>query len=285
MPTAVGRIILRKTINYFLISEGDFWNWFKYEKWPRMWSFYLQILSPLHLLFSPFLQYCIYLWEALRSKKSLVCGKWTGVWRAQDHVLVRIDERRLRYGVVAPENEDDVFLGIWEESDYFIGEGFPSFPLVWCRLSFAHSKYAVEQKHSLIRPVSKICRSALNPEITLELLEDILEAWLCFWSVRYGERESHRSSWSVVGILPEDDDANLLGWCEIEGTEDIFPFWKTRSGWIFVFYELRKCLPIGFLEFFCEQGIPGWVNSNRHESINKSTKLDEIGFIYTEMNL
>lgn len=51
-------------------------------------------LTPLDLIFSIFLEKGIGPGKRMRSEKSLVSGKWTGVWRSDDMMSRLVDERR-----------------------------------------------------------------------------------------------------------------------------------------------------------------------------------------------
>lgn len=71
-------------------------------------------LSPYDLTTPLLSQICIRLRKGSRTKKSVMCREWTRMRRSDDMMFARIDERPLRYSIVAPEDEYDTVSSIRE---------------------------------------------------------------------------------------------------------------------------------------------------------------------------
>jgi hypothetical protein len=87
----------------------------------------------------------------------------------------------------------------------------------------SHGEDRVEQKYSLRGPAGEIRLRGgeCDPKVRLNLLEEVEEAWgLRGQSVRYGKASSDRLSWSVIGILSENDDSDVITLHFVESGEN-----------------------------------------------------------------
>lgn len=187
-------------------------------------------------------------------------------------MLRAVDEGFLRDRIGSPEDEHDPFPSLRYCSDSSIGEVFPSFSLMGCRFSLTDGENSIQEEDALLCPVGEISMSSFYTEIRIKFFEYISETWLHLASIWYGERESHSRSWRMVGILPEDHDFHSIEWSRVEGSEYIFPFWKTSLRSILPLHETRELVPVELLELGSEYSVPRWVDTDGHVA-NYSEKL------------
>src|ERR1043165_1075647 len=121
-----------------------------------------------------------------------------------------VDPRRLLLRIAPPEHEDDrTFLPV-DLGDGGVGEALPAALAMRGGLAHAHGEHAVQQQHALLRPMfEKAVPRGRDPEIGLHLLVDVDQAWRDRCPGLHAEAEAVRLAGTVIGILAEDDDADL----------------------------------------------------------------------------
>lgn len=90
--------------------------------------------------------------------------------------------------------------------DYMVGEGRPAEVFMAVRLPAAYGQSRVQHEHTALRPLGE--RAVLgryNAEITLQLLEDVLQARRRLNTRLNREAKSVRLSGTVIRVLPEND--------------------------------------------------------------------------------
>jgi len=78
-----------------------------------------------------------------------------GVRAFDDEVLRTVDVRAFGFGVVAPENEDEILALLGEFADDGVGEFFPSLPLMRASSAGAHGERRIHEEYALLGPVFK----------------------------------------------------------------------------------------------------------------------------------
>ena len=146
--------------------------------------------------------------------------------RLQHKVPRAIDERRLFLGVASPKHEYDGIRFFIHQPHNLIGEPLPAAFAVRGSLAHLDRQHAVQKQYALFGPMFEepmLRRS--DPEIALQFLEDVDEAWRRPGSRRNGEAEAMRLSLTMIRILSQDDNTNLVKRSQNESIEDEVDRW------------------------------------------------------------
>lgn len=68
----------------------------------------------------------------------------------------------------------------------------------------------------------------------------------------------------MVGVLPKDDDLDLVKGGDVEGAKDVFGRRKDGFLGVFLFDKFGKFLEVGLGELGLEDLLPRWINTNVH---------------------
>lgn len=89
-------------------------------------------------------------------------------------------------------------------------------------------EHSIQKEYSLARPITQITIDSLDLQVALELFVDISEAWWQYLIFTNTKSESICNSWSVIGVLSEDDNFDLIKRGEFECSVDLM-FWWCKS--------------------------------------------------------
>lgn len=196
--------------------------------------------------------------EMIVTKEATIGTEGTGVSRAQDTMLVLVDESRLLAGRSSPEEEDETLALAAEGGDDGIGKLLPALSAVTEGLVSTHAEAGVEQEHTLIGPASQVVwplagvaeGCLLVKAFSLYLLHDVDKRGWRGDVLRYAEAQAVRLSRFVVRVLAQDDYLDLVERCRVEGVEDKA---TGRIAWacrILRLDELDEFLEVRLLKFF-----------------------------------
>lgn len=192
------------------------------------------------------------------AQKSAVCRERGGVRCFEYDMFVCIDERFLFLSMASPEQKYQKISFFWEGFYDSICEIFPSFSCVWHGLTSTDRECRIEKENALFCPASEVSVfRSLDTEISLNFLKYIHEWWWISDSFHDRKREPMSLSWTVIGVLPENNYFDVFKWSIIKGWKNIF--WMrvnrlTRKN--FVFYKTWKSLKIWFFKFIFESFFP-----------------------------
>ncbi len=153
---------------------------------------------------------CIAFGEVLAAEKAIVRRQRRGMHAFEHKVLRCSDEFLFAAGIAAPEQKDDRLLMLVQLFDYMVGEGRPAEVFMAVRLPTAYGQSRVQHEHTALRPLGE--RAVLgryNAEITLQLLEDVLQARRRLNTRLNREAKSVRLAGTVIRVLSENDGLDL----------------------------------------------------------------------------
>ena len=149
------------------------------------------------------------------------------VRRLQHEVLGRVDERRLLLRVAAPQHEHDRLCLRVDLADDRVGEALPAAVAVRGRAAHLDGQHAVEQQHALARPMFE--QAVAGPR---DAEVDSPAPCRCWRGSaaggRLGDREAQavRLARTVVRVLAEDHDADLVERSQVERPEPVATLWE-----------------------------------------------------------
>ena len=159
--------------------------------------------------------------EVVVAEETAVCREGTGMGGCEDVVLVGVDECRLASGRRSPKEKDDVVAVVVDGTDDGVGECFPALVAVTEGLVLTDGETGVEEEDALACPACEVAGGRDGGSgLGVYFLEDVLERGRKGYSVSYAETESVCLSGSVIGVLAEDDDLDLIYGSLPEGVED-----------------------------------------------------------------
>ena len=88
-------------------------------------------------------------------------GEGRGVRGFDDEMLGAVDVRTFGFGVIAPEDEDEVLALEGELANDGVGEFLPSSPLMRAGRVSAHGECRVEKENALLGPAFQVACAAL----------------------------------------------------------------------------------------------------------------------------
>ena len=143
-------------------------------------------------------------------------------------------------------------------ADGGFGENFPAFTTVRASAVRFDGEDIVEKEDSLRLPAGEVARTragACVAEVAQDFFINIDKRRRNGLRLRDGEGETHGGAGSVIGVLAEDDDFDLI---EVggEGRENLRLGGKNLSGLIGVMEKRGKCLEIGFVKLGIKKGSP-----------------------------
>ena len=190
-----------------------------------------------------------------------VCAEWAGVCALEDKVARMVNERCFFACRCSPEHEDKVVPTTIEGGNGSIGECFPSLSAMAEGLVLFDREACVEQKDALFCPACQVATLWNGCScFGLYLFENVLERGREGNAVVDTEAESVRLSRSVIRVLPEDDDTNIVEGRCVEGIEDEPSGRIAGARGVFLTNELRQVLKVGLAEFFGKLLLPGRFN-------------------------
>nr|GEU28320.1 hypothetical protein [Tanacetum cinerariifolium] len=202
--------------------------------------------------------------KRLAAKKSLIGRKRRRMGRRDDQVFVGIDQRALGHRITAPQDEHQPAPLRGQPGDGAVGKGFPTVIGMRAGLARAHGQHAVEQEHALPGPVRQIGVAALDAEVAVQFLEDVLQARLRPIAVRDRETKPHGRARRVVRVLAEDDHLDVVERGQVEGLENIL---AGRAAWscrVLLLDEGSQRWPVRLLELILQLRFPRRLDTDGH---------------------
>lgn len=184
-----------------------------------------------------------------------------------------IDHGSFSLRIGTPEHVYDAFPMTGDGLNDGIGKLFPAMSGVRGGFVGAYRQYGIEQQHALFRPSIQVTAVRIrSSRIGLYFLENIDE--------RRGERDavidrkaqSVGLSFSVIGILSDDDDPDVLRPAFVQRPEDITSRREDTTCGVFPFNEIDQIGKIGFFELVSQQGFPFGRDFDIHD--RKIDKID-----------
>ena len=117
----------------------------------------------------------------------------------------------LGLGMAAPQDEDTRFGARGHRRHGRISDRIPAPPGIRTGLPRLDRQRIVEQQHPLPRPMFQIAmRWRRDPQIAAQFLEDIDQRGGLAHTARHGKAQAMRLTRAVIGVLPENDDLDLV---------------------------------------------------------------------------
>ena len=169
-----------------------------------------------------------------------------------------VDEGGLSSCRCSPEHEDEVVASAVEGGDGSVGERLPSVSAVAKGLMLADGETRVEQEDALSGPSHEVARSRDGrARLGLHLLEDVLKRRREGDAVVHAETKSVGLPGTMIGVLPEYDDAHLVEGRRVEGIEDEAPGRIASAGSVLLSHELRQLGEVRLTELRSQLLLPG----------------------------
>ena len=118
-------------------------------------------------------------------------------------------------------------------------------------------QHGVQQQHALLGPAVEVpaCGNRCSG-VVVHLLEDVLQRGWEGDAVADREAESVGLPGTVIGVLSDDDDLQLLERTFVEGPEDIASAGEDAAGGVLLADEVGELGEVGFFEFRSEDLLP-----------------------------
>lgn len=189
---------------------------------------------PFYFVHTSFLEFCIDLAEWFWPEESSMCWERAWVWWFDNVVFCSIDEFFLTLCEWSPEDKDDKFSIFRYSLNDKICECSPTKMLVTRSFSELNREYSIEEEYTLARPVTEITTSPLDTKITLEFFVDISETRWQYLILTNTKSKSICNSWSMIGVLSENDNFDLIERGEFKCSVDLMFWWCKSSRWEFI---------------------------------------------------
>ena len=146
------------------------------------------------------------------------------------HEITRlVDHIGLRTGIAAPKHIDDMLAMGSQSLNGSIRKLLPTQGRVAIRLMGSNGQRGIQKQHALLCPTRQITTLRNGrAQISLYLLEDILQRWRKLDTVLYRKAQSMGLSGLVVGILTDNHHLHLVERTQVKGIEDQFA-WRIAS--------------------------------------------------------
>ncbi len=142
--------------------------------------------------------------------------------RGESVVSFLVDEFALPLRIFPPEEEHDPRAAIGDLADDAVCELLPALVSMRSGLAGGDGQHRVQEQHALLGPAGEIAaHRRCQPKVGLKLTEDVLKRRRRLDARRNREAEPHRLTGTVVGILAEDDDANVIEGGAIQRLEHV----------------------------------------------------------------
>jgi hypothetical protein len=144
-----------------------------------------------------------------------------GMRRAQHAMAVAVDHLALGLRVAAPQQEDKAFAFAIQRVHHMVGEPLPALACMGTGAAFLDREHGVQQQHALPRPRQQaaVVRTR-DADVALQFLEDVVQRRRHGNARLHGEAQPVRLSRTVVGILAEHHDLDVVERRGVERTED-----------------------------------------------------------------
>ena len=172
-----------------------------------------------------------------------------GMGGRQDEVRAVEEFLAFFLSVFAPEQEDDIVVMCGNGLNDGVGQLFPPLLMVRKRLAFTNRQRGVEEENPLASPGDEAtvgCRR--NAKVGLKFLIDVLKGGRDGDPMRHAEAEAVGLSWTVVWVLPNDDNFDLVKRRQLKSLKDLTL--GRKDGVSRPFFPLKKGFQvheIGFL--------------------------------------
>ena len=184
------------------------------------------------------------------TEEAMVGRQRRGMYRREYQMTVAVDESTFLLRVGAPEDEHQVFTLFGQGADGCIGKFFPALALVRTRLVGSHCQGGVQQQYSLFGPAGQVaCGGDGQPQVALNLLEDVLQRRREGDAVVHREAEAMGLSRSMIGILSQDDHFHPVERTQVERVENKFAGGIDRCGLVFLPHKVGQADEVVLVEF------------------------------------
>ena len=160
-----------------------------------------------------------------------------------------VDKGFLAAGVAAPEEEDEMRADVIEVFDDGFGENFPAVATVGAGSVGFDRENIIKEEDALALPVFEVAGGVLMAaDISIDFFVNVDERRWNGSSAGDGKSQSVSSTGSMIRVLAEDDDGNLV---EVgsEGIEDELFGWEDGFGLIFLVEKGAEFSKIRFGKF------------------------------------
>ncbi len=222
--------------------------------------------SPAHGLDAVRAQVGVGLEEVPAAEEAAVGGERRGVGRFKDEMPGAVDDRALALGVGTPEHEDEVFAARGKRLHDGVREGFPAVSLVAAGVSGLHGERGVQEEDALVGPGREVAVPGEERRLVfvLQFLVHVEERGRDGDAGLHGEAEPVGLVGAVVGILPEDDDLDLVERRTVERLEDEATRWVDDALCVGRAHKARQFREIRAVELVLQHLPPRFVDFHVH---------------------
>lgn len=176
-------------------------------------------------------------------------------------MLTRINQTLLGNGVISPKNKDQMIPLFGKRPDGGIGKLFPAMARMRSGLSGPNGKGSIQEQHPFPSPFLQVAGMRHgNPQVGIQLLENVLKTWRERHSVGNRERKAMGLSWTMIGILSQNHDLHLVEGSKVEGIKDQRAWRIHRILPFFVDQKRLEFSEIGCFKLGPEHLIPAFIN-------------------------
>src|SRR3989344_5206651 len=164
------------------------------------------------------------------------------------------------FGVVAPEDEDEILPFFGEFADDRVGKFLPTLSLMRTRCACAYCECRVEEQDSLFGPALQIplLRQGFegHARICSKFLKNVLKRWRQRHSLAHRKAKSVSLPRAVVRVLSENHDLHFIERRELKSSENVLRCRIDNSVLVLTFHELPQSLEIILPELIFERLFP-----------------------------
>src|SRR3989338_4368248 len=126
------------------------------------------------------------------------------------------------FGVIAPEDENEILALLRELADDRIGKFFPALALMRACCSRTDSQRCVEEQYPLLGPALQIpCFIFHRPDVSRQFFEYILKRRRQRHALTHRKAQAVGLLGAMVRVLAEDDDLYFVERAKLKGAENV----------------------------------------------------------------
>lgn len=180
-------------------------------------------------------------------------------------VLGAVDDGALFLSVATPEQEHEVFFLVGEGFDSGVCEGFPALVLVRPCLVRFYGESCIKKKNTLLREIGEVAYFwHVASNVANDFFVNIQKGWRNIDAVLNGKGEAVGLAWAMVGVLPENDDANFVEGRLCEGFKNLRWRWVDFASLIGAADKICNFFEVGFSEFVLQNRLPAVFHLHIH---------------------
>ena len=128
-----------------------------------------------------------------------------------DEMFLGVDQGFFGASVATPQNKHEMWASFAEIFYSVFGEDFPAFATMRAGKVRLDGEDVVEKQHALVLPTHEAAGFVVVwANVAIDFFVDIDEGWRDSFSVWNGKSQSHGGARSVIGVLAENHDVDII---------------------------------------------------------------------------